>query len=76
MMAIISLIPFLIWIGIVVSETTNGKTIMAAIGDATSSGFIFLGVISSLTTVLWYERRHYYEIILAQEKRIRELEKK
>ncbi len=76
MMAVISLMSFLIWIGIVVSETANGKPIMTVIGDVTSAGFIFSGLISSLTTVLWYERRHYYEIILAQEKRIKELEKK
>jgi hypothetical protein len=75
MMGVISLIPFLIWLGIVVSDVANGKTMMAAIGNATSAGFIFLGMINSLITVLWYERRHYYEIIQAQEKRIKELEK-
>jgi len=74
-MAVISLIPFLIWIGIVVSETANGKAIIAAIGDATSAPFLFLGLIGGLITLLWYERRHYYEIIQSQERRIRELEK-
>jgi len=76
MMAVISLIFLLIWIGIVVSEAVHGKSIIAVIGDTSSAPFFFLGIIQGLVTLLWYERRHYYEIIQSQEQRIKELEKK
>jgi predicted signal transduction protein with EAL and GGDEF domain len=76
MMAVISLIFLLAWIAIVVSEIVNGKSIIAAIGGASVAPFFFLALINGLVTLLWYERRHYYEIIQSQERKIRELEKK
>jgi hypothetical protein len=75
MMTVLSLLFILIWIGIVVSEAVDSKSIIAGIGNAYSALFLFLGLINGLITLLGYERKHYYEIIQSQERRIRELEK-
>jgi hypothetical protein len=74
MMIIVTLIPFLFWIGIIVSDISNGKTIIASVGNTTTTSFFFIGLVSFLITVLNYERRNYYKIIQTQERKIRELE--